>query len=103
MSTSMFGQIFDPKIYGRSRKDDTEFIVCEVTFQKGGTRYSYLTSDETIKIGDKVFVPVGYNGQQKIVKVVGIRYLNEADLPLPLDKLKWITRRGLDPDEEIIL
>lgn len=103
MSTSMFGQIFDPKIYGRGRKDDTEFIVCEVTFQKGGTRYSYLTSDETIKIGDKVFVPVGYNGQQKIVKVVGIRYLNEADLPLPLDKLKWITRRGLDPDEEIIL
>ena len=50
-----------------------------------------------------MFVPVGYNGQQKIVKVVGIRYLNEADLPLPLDKLKWITRRGLDPDEEIIL
>ncbi|NLM16634.1 MAG: hypothetical protein GX221_02820 [Candidatus Riflebacteria bacterium] len=87
------GDILNPDIYGKPKRRKSDYILCSVTFSKGYKTYYYLTDDDSIKIGDLVYVPVGSDGHEAVVKVVKIDYFNEEELPLPLERTKKILRK----------
>lgn len=70
-----------------------EVIYCSVSFNKGGSSYTYLTEDESISVGDRVAVPVGDDNAERIGIVDAINYYLPEDVPYPLDKVKKIIRR----------
>lgn len=88
----MYGSLLNPNNYNKGRKGE-EYIFCSVSFSTGGKTYYYHTEDESISIGDKVIVPVGKDDGEKTVTVENIEHFTEADLPMPLHKVKAIIRK----------
>ena len=85
-----YGEILDPLFYNRKRRHKSELIFCKVIFGNGTKSYYYLTDDDSIKIGDRVVVPAGYDDHKSIVKVVDIEYYKRDKVPLPIDTTKRI-------------
>lgn len=83
-----------PKLYlfdgGRGIEPRETYIYLSVEFSQGGKTYYYLTENTTIDVGDTVIVPVGNNGDEKIVSVVDVEEFTEDELPMPLDRVKSI-------------
>ncbi|MDI6605076.1 MAG: ADP-ribosylglycohydrolase family protein [Thermoanaerobacteraceae bacterium] len=75
-----------------------EVIYCNVSFSEDGSTYYYQTEDESIKVGDRVIVPVGSDYAERIAIVEGIEYFEPTKVPFPLDKIKYII--GKRPDKE---
>lgn len=76
------------------KQEHTYYNWCEVMFGEYDTkRYSYFNKDDSIKIGDKVVVPVGKDNKEQTATVVNFWRLAEEKLPFPADKTKWIIRR----------
>lgn len=76
------------------KQEHTYYNWCEVIFDEYGTkRYSYFYKDDSIKIGDKVIVPVGKDNKEQKATVVNFWRLAEENLPFPAEKTKWIIRR----------
>ncbi len=69
---------------------EPEYIFASVRFGEYGKSYYYQTTDESIIVGDKVIVPVGYDGTKRIVEVVKVERFAESELPMPLHKVKSI-------------
>ncbi|WKY43286.1 hypothetical protein Q5O14_11535 [Eubacteriaceae bacterium ES2] len=92
------GEIFDPSVYGKVKRRESEYIFCSVTFDEGYKSYYYLTDDDSIKIGDLVLVPAGKDNHTAIVEVVKIEYFSEENAPLPIEKTKQIIRKCTDDD-----
>ena len=93
------GEIFDPFIYGKVKRRQSDYIFCSVIFNKGYKPYYYLTDDEAIKVGDFVVVPVGKNYREEIVEVVEIEYFSEENAPRPIEKTKKILRKYIYEDD----
>ena len=72
-----------------------KYIVCSVEFQYGGPRYSYLSPFSNVEAGDKAWVFVEGGKVSKVVTVVNVEIMEKEQLPLPLEKLKYIA--GLEP------
>ena len=64
--------------------------ICNCVFEYGDKEYCYRTDDPDIREGQTVIVPVGNEGRTAFARVVAIEYLNEDELPLPLDQIKFI-------------
>ena len=94
------GEILNPSVYRKAKRKNSDYIFCSVEFGEGSKSYYYLTEDNSLSIGDFVFVPVGKNGHTAIVKVVNIEYFPEDKVPFPLDKVKRILRKCTDEDFE---
>ena len=92
------GEIFDPSVYGKTKRRKSEYIFCSVEFDGGYKSYYYLTDDDTIEIGDQVVVPAGKDNHHAIVEVVDIEYFSEEDAPFPIEKTKHIIRKCTDDD-----
>lgn len=92
------GEILDPSVYMKAKRKVGDYIFCSVEFDEGGKSYYYLTEDDTLSIGDFVFVPVGKDGRAAIVEIVNIEYFPEEKVPFPLDKVKRIIRKCMDED-----
>ena len=56
--------------------------------------YSYFYDDDSIKIGDKVIVPVGKDNKEKVGTVINFWRLSEERLPYPAEKTKKIIRKA---------
>lgn len=82
--------------YGKGPKDysDSEvYTFCGVMLPFSHQPYSYITDDTSIKIGDTVIVPVGFEETETEGQVVSVgRYLSVA-APYPVEKTKKIIRR----------
>lgn len=85
--------ILDKSIYGKSRRQQSEYIFCSVEFYGGNRTYYYLTDDETIEVGDEVIVPVGADNHHVTVEVVDVEYFTKENAPYSLDKIKKIFRK----------
>lgn len=70
-----------------------EYIYCSVEFTPGAKRYHYRTEDRSLKLGDRIIVPVGENGSESVAVIKGIEYFTADRLPYPLDKTKAIIRK----------
>ncbi len=88
----LFGEIFDS---GRFRHgvQAGECIYCSVEFAPGSKTYYYRTDDDSLKVRDRVVVPVGNDGGERTATVVAVEYFPEESVPLPLDRTKSILRR----------
>lgn len=92
------GEILNPLIYKRTRRRQTDFIFCNVTFEEFGKEYCYLTDDDTLEEGDFVMVPAGRDNHLAIVRIESIEYHPESEAPFPLDKIKKIIRKCTEDD-----
>lgn len=92
---SFYGQftlLLDTEIF-KYKVGAAEYIYCGVEFTPGGKRYHYRTEDSSLKLGDRVLVPVGENGGESVAVIKGIEYFTADRLPYPLDKAKSIIRK----------
>lgn len=92
------GKIVSPFLYSAARRRKSDYIFCSVEFEEYGNTYYYLTTDDTIKPGDRVLVPVGKTNAEKAVTVTEVEYFQADQAPFPLEKTKSILRK-LEPDE----
>ncbi len=83
-----------------ARKEHTYYNWYSVSFNKFDTEgYSYFYDDDSIKVGDKVIVPVGKDNKEKVGTVVNFWRLSEERLPYPAEKTKRIIRK-LEAEEQ---
>ena len=68
--------------------DQTIYTICGVEFSHSARPYNYRTDDCSIKIGDKVIVPVGDSEAVGTIVSVG-QFLGKA-APYPVNKMKGI-------------
>lgn len=95
-----FGEIFDPAKFDKVRRLTSEFIYCSVKYQNGGRSYYYLTNDDSIEVGDHVYVLAGRDESLEVVEIVNIEYFLEEDVPFPLNKMRRIIRKLTNEDWE---
>ena len=88
-----FGEILNPSIYANSQHQRETYTFCSIVFEEGGKTYYYIANDDSIKVGDYVFVPVGKDYHTSIVRVVDVQQYAANDVPLPVDKTKLIIRK----------
>lgn len=93
------GEIISPSLYGAARRRKSDYIFCSVEFVEYGNTYYYLTTDDTIRPGDRVLVPVGKMNAEKAATVTEVEYFQADQAPFPLERTKSILRK-LEPSEE---
>lgn len=69
---------------------DAEFICIQVEFEPGGNRYSYLTQEESLRVNQNIYVPVGGEGLPRRVTVKSIAALTKEQMPFPFERMKWV-------------
>ena len=94
------GEILDSSVYSKAKRRKTDYIFCSVEFSEGYKSYYYLTEDDSIEVGDFVYVPVGKYNHEVMVEVVNIEYFSEEKTPIPLEKIKRIIGKVEDDDED---
>lgn len=83
-----------------AKKEHTYYNWYEVRFNSYSSKlYSYFYDDDSIKIGDRVIVPVGDDNEEKEAIVENFWRLSEERLPYPLEKIKKILRK-VEPEAE---
>ena len=98
MSFYGFGEMFDESHYGRTYRKKDDYIFLSVRFGDYGKTYYYLTEDDSIEIGDQVVVPVGSDGTERIVEVVKKKYFSVNDVPMPIEKVKYVVGKFQQPE-----
>ena len=63
---------------------------CQVAFDESGKSFYYRTRNPELKIGDEVYVPVGYKYQKRVGTIVSMEDYIGKDAPYPLEKTKFI-------------
>ena len=63
---------------------------CEVAFDDSGRTFYYRTRNPALKVGDVVYVPVGYKYEKKIGTIVSMKDYVGKKAPFPLEKTKYI-------------
>lgn len=87
-------EIFDPDLFMRSnRVREPELIFCSCSFQRGGQTYYYLTEDESLSIGDFVWVLAGKGNQEKVVRIEEIKAYPQDNPPFDPYSTKRVLRR----------
>lgn len=71
----------------------TRYIYCAVLLPSVPHPYHYRTTDESIKIGDKVVVPVGEDNKEMTGTVASVEIHTELTVPFPIDRTKQILRK----------
>lgn len=71
----------------------THYIYCAVLLPSVPRPYHYRTIDESIKIGDKVVVPVGEDNKEMTGTVASVEIHTELTVPFPLDRTKQVLRK----------
>ena len=73
--------------------DGKYYRYCKVTMDEHPNGLWYRTDDITLKKGDYVYVPYGYKNEELMAKVVSVEEFRSDDLPVPLDKMKFIIEK----------
>lgn len=73
--------------------DGKYYRYCKVVMDECPNGLWYRTDDITLKKGDYVYVPYGYKNEELMAKVVSVEEFRSDDLPVPLDKMKFIIEK----------
>lgn len=73
--------------------DGKYYRYCKVTMDEHPNGLWYRTDDITLKKGDYVYVPYGYKNEELMAKVVLVEEFRSDDLPVPLEKMKFIIEK----------
>ena len=83
-----------PPIEGKEVVEEVaEYIYCDVKFENTPRKFSYITDDESIVVGDTVVVPTGRNNIESIAVVQSIKRCTSENAPYPPSKTKRIIRK----------
>ena len=63
---------------------------CQVAFDDSGKSFYYRTRNPELKVGDMVYVPVGYKYEKKIGQIVSMKNYKGSKAPYPLERTKHI-------------
>lgn len=69
---------------------DDVHTYCRVAFDGERKTFYYRTRNPELKVGDNVYVPVGYKYQKKIGTIVSMKEYVGRKAPYPLEKTKFI-------------
>lgn len=69
---------------------DKYHTYCSVEMDANGKIFYYRTRNPALKVGDKVYVPVGRAYEKKTGKIVRMENVCGEDIPYPLEKTKFI-------------
>lgn len=95
-----FGEILDPSVYEKSKRRAQDYMYCSVEFERGGKCYHYISDDDTIKVGDRVVVPVGKDNYASVGSVAEVGFYPEDEVPFPLEKTKHILEKFIPPEDD---
>lgn len=73
--------------------DGKYYRYCKVTMDEHPNGLWYRTDDITLKKGDYVYVPYGYKNEELMAKVIFVEEFRSDDLPVPLEKMKFIIEK----------
>lgn len=93
-----WGDLFNPKLYGKAKRRKSDLIYVSVDFSDSGKSYYYRIEDDSVSEGDYVLVQVGNQGHFAMRKVVDVEYFQEKDVPYPHHKTKKILRKCTEED-----
>lgn len=92
------GEVFDERVYNKTKRRQSDYIFCNVIFEDGGRTYCYLADDDSVDEDDLVVVPAGPDNHEAIVRIESIEYHPAEDAPFPLEKAKHILRKCTEND-----
>lgn len=78
------------------RTNNKTYIYLSVYFQNRGNWYYYLTDDPAIRPNDVVVVPWGKYNSKELAIVGWVEHRKAADVPYPLNRMKYIIRKAPD-------
>lgn len=58
-------------------KGEGEYIVCTIKYKANGQAYHFLSKDESIRTGDKIYIDTTYQDFIKVIVVEVRRYTKE--------------------------
>lgn len=70
-----------------------EYIYCDVEFENTPSKFSYITDDDSIVVGDTVVVPAGRNNIESVAVVCSIKRCTVQNAPYPPSKTKRVLRK----------
>ena len=73
--------------------DGKYYRYCKVVMDESPNGLWYRTDDITLKKGDYVYVPYGYKNEELMAKVIFVEEFRSDDLPVPLEKMKFIIEK----------
>ncbi len=76
--------------------DKNIYHYCAVVYEDNPYPYHYRTNDTSLKIGDKVVVPVGRENVEKIAEIVSVEQHTRLTVPYPVEKVKKIIRKYVE-------
>lgn len=94
------GELFDERVYGKAKRRRSDFIFCNVEFERGGRTYCYLADSDEYCEGDLVIVPAGPDNHEAVVRIESLEYRSAEDAPFPIEKTKHIIRKYEDDAED---
>lgn len=83
-------RVVRPQVTEEALNDKTIYLYCGVVFENSSYPYHYRTEDASLKIGDKVIVPVGPENEEVSAEIVSVEQHRRISVPYPLEKVKWI-------------
>lgn len=93
------GELFDERVYGKTKRRQSDFVFCNVEFEDGGWTYCYLADSDEYCEGDLVVVPAGSDNHEAVVRIESIEYHSAEDAPFPIEKPKRIIKKYVDDTE----
>ncbi len=69
---------------------DAEHTYCRIAFDESGRTFYYRTRNPELKVGDLVYVPVGYKYEKKVGRIVTMEKYIGHNAPYPLERTKYI-------------
>lgn len=76
-----------------AKQDKTIYYYCAVVYEDNPYPYHYRIEDTTLKIGDKVVVPVGNQNTERIAEIVSFEQHSRLTVPYPVEKTKFVIRK----------
>ena len=70
-----------------------DYIQYQEIFETGGKQFCYRTRNPELQVGDYVYVPVGYNREERAARIVKMKNYVGRFAPYPLEKTKYIKRK----------
>ena len=93
--TAPSGKVYDWKLketwedYPCPNYDDVH-TYCQVAFDQSEKYFYYRTRNPHLRVGDKVYVPVGYKYEKKVGTIISMKNYVGTKAPYPLEKTKHI-------------
>lgn len=69
---------------------DISHTYCKIAFDASGRTYYYRTRNPELKVGDRVYAPVGYKYEKKIGRIVEMKTYPGRRVPFPLERTRHL-------------